>query len=430
VGFTQGADFPMELRKAFATLENHLEVIQDQINEGRFTEANERLLAVFPKETRTPAQAMVLGNMLYSVDTNLSYGLHKEVAGQLPSEPLVLLEWAMEQHRAGEHAGALAAYDAYSKQHPQFAPVHGLAADCLIRLGRTREAASRWKESENATEGTLVKLESLVCEIYKDPSLNQRRALLRAKAEKGDVDAAVRLIALDGRFEHDWWNEGPHHTYLLHDLPLLKAFPEDTRISAAQCLAECLLIEDPDADQIRAILDRHGLLIDRDKTLPSDPPLLSLLLGVAIRNEVLSRDESRLRFGQMLLADALRTKDADLFNILAFLEIGTERMASVEKQAWAATGQARFAAGYLVEELRRGTLQPTDALLINAMNQFPEDSVIMFVGTSMTDPPTEELLVQAIKAEYRRFSSIIGLIPRPSAKLLRVYFAKLDKIVN
>jgi hypothetical protein len=190
------------------------------------------------------------------------------------------------------------------------------------------------------------------------------------------------------------------------------------------------LIENPDADQIRAILDRHGLLIDRDKTLPSDPPLLSLLLGVAIRNEVLSRDESRLRFGQMLLADALRTKDADLFNILAFLEIGTERMASVEKQAWAATGQARFAAGYLVEELRRGTLQPTDALLINAMNQFPEDSVIMFVGTSMTDPPTEELLVQAIKAEYRRFSSIIGLIPRPSAKLLRVYFAKLDKIVN
>jgi hypothetical protein len=64
------------------------------------------------------------------------------------------------------------------------------------------------------------------------------------------------------------------------------------------------------------------------------------------------------------------------------------------------------------------------------MNPFPEDSVIMFVGTSMTDPPTEELLVQAIKAEYRRFSSIIGLIPRPSAKLLRVYFAKLDKIVN
>jgi predicted RNA polymerase sigma factor len=83
---------------------------------------------------------------------------------------LVLLEWAMEQHRAGEHAGALAAYDAYSKQHRQYAPVHGLAADCLIRLGRTREAASRWKESENATEGTLVKLESLVCEIYKDPS--------------------------------------------------------------------------------------------------------------------------------------------------------------------------------------------------------------------------------------------------------------------
>lgn len=421
------ADFESELREAVATVQVQLEPIQELVNEGQVSEANQRLLAVFPKEKRTPAQTMALGNLLYGIDTNLSYALHQEVARQLPTEPLVLMEWAMEQHRAGEYAGALAAYDAYSKQHPQYAPVHGLASDCLIRLGRIPEAAARWQKSEEARSGTLVQLESLVCEIYKDHSLQLRRAVLRSKTVKGDVEAAVQLIVLDGKFEFDWWNVGPHLTYLDQDRALLNKLAPGPRVKAAQCVVECLLLEDAEPNQMRSVLERHGLLVDPAKTLPSDPVLLSLLLGIAIRAEVLSAAEARLQFGEKILAEAVRTKNAELFNVVAFLSSGTDRMGELELQAWEATGQARFAAGYLVEQLSNKALQRSDPLLLKAMKQFPEDALIMYVATQLNDPPSEAMLVQAIKAEFRRFSAVLGIIPRPSAKLLRIYFSKLAK---
>jgi hypothetical protein len=258
--------------------------------------------------------------------------------------------------------------------------------------------------------------------------VEKRRADLRSKAQKGDTEAAVRLIALDGKYEIDWWNNGPNREHLQHDMPLLRGLPPNPRIKAALCTAECLMKQEPRAADIRVILSRYGYLIDPQKTLPSDSPLLSLMLGVAINSDLLTPAQGRQQFGEALRTRARTSKDPDLFNVLAYLHIDTEIEADIEKQAWEATNDPRFAAGYLAERLKQKSLQWNDPLLARALKQFPEDSWILAEAMAVNQSPDEELLVQAIKAEYCHFSATSGLIPHPSAQPLRRYFAQLARV--
>jgi len=395
------------------------------MNEGNFEKANQRLLALFPRDGRTPAQALALGNMLYTIDAKLSYALHKEAADRLGNEPLVQLEWAMEQHRAAEYAGALAAYEVYSKANPDFAPAHGLMADCLIHLGRPREAVARWQQSERARSGSLERFESLVCAIYKHPGQEERRAVLCGKA-LNDPNAAVELVVSDLDFEHDWWNRGPHRHHLSYDITLLRKFPVSLRLNAARCAAECALQEEPTAESTRRILMRQGFLIDSNATLPPDGALLAAMLNVAINVEVFTREKAREQFGARLREMAKNSKDASLHNVVAFLYEGTEVIAAVERDACDKTDDARFAAGYLAELMAQKSLKPGDPVLERALREFPENSFVVGIALSLKDTPDEKLLIQAIKAEYRHFS-IAGLIPRPSARPLRTYFQTLAK---
>lgn len=423
------ADLEQELSAAGAVVGTVREALEMRLADGRLTEANAQLLALFPEATRSAAECLLLGNMLYGMDQPLSYALHRQAAQQLPGETSAALEWGMEQHRAGEHSGALEAYDAFSAAHPQFAPVHGLAADCLIRLGRTRDAVLRWQRSEQARQGTLVQLETMVCEIYKDHTQQRRRAELYDQAAKGDIDAAVELVALDGDFERDWWNTGPMHSYLARDLALIEALPVDPRVMAARCTCACAM-GDGKADVVRASLIDGGMVIDPQRTLPHDPALTSLLLGFAIDAEIMTRTDALQWFGDRLLADARAAGDADLWNVVAYLNRDTPRIDALEKEAWEATGDARFAIAWLAMRVADGALEPDDPVLTVALQRHAENAWILRYAIAANAEPGEALLVQAITAEYRRFSATGGvsaLNGRPSARALRGYFTELAK---
>jgi glutamate dehydrogenase (NAD(P)+) len=77
----------------------------------------------------------------------------------------VLLEWALQQHRRKDFAGALKTYRTYLKMQPDYAPVFGLAAECAIRTDDITEALALWQKSERAGKGTLERFESLVCDV-------------------------------------------------------------------------------------------------------------------------------------------------------------------------------------------------------------------------------------------------------------------------
>lgn len=427
-----GSELEQDLRTANDELQSHMPRLNDLVNDGQLAQANEQLLNFYPQATRTAAQSLLLGNLLYNMDRNLSYTLHQEAAKAFPHEPIVQLEWAMEQHRAGEYGPALASYDIFSKANPDYAPVHGMAADCLIRLGRIRDAVERWKLSEKAKTGSLIDLESLVCAVYGNATLFQKRADFRAKAGQGDIDAAVRLIALDCDFERDWWNAGPQRAYIKNDLSVIDELKGD-RISAAKCTGECHLLEDAQAEDIRSILLKYRYLIDPAHTVPEDAQLLSLLLGIATSKKVMSLQEARSLFGKKLHDRATNSPDAALWNVVAFLYREQPELKAIEKEAWDATGDPRFALGYLAERPENDPLKADDPLLLKAMQQFPEDSWIMYLVITSTRQPTAEQLAQAIKAEFRHFSATgftSSINGRPSARTLRAYFSALSQLAK
>src|SRR6185295_11741135 len=155
-------DIRESMRGAMKKVEPVLKTAGELSLIGNVDEALQRILDTFPEKTRTPAQSLVLGNILYKEEPKLAYTLHKAAATAVPNEPHAQLEWAMEQHRAKEYAGALASYDTYLKAMPDHAPVWGVAAECLIRLGKTKEAVEYWMHSEMVQSGSIEDFETFV----------------------------------------------------------------------------------------------------------------------------------------------------------------------------------------------------------------------------------------------------------------------------
>ncbi len=424
------ADFQQDVMAAYEVVLPLMEDLEQRVLEGDVAGANSTLLEAFPETTRTPAQAFLLGNLLYGLAPEISFELHRSAAARLPDEPSVQLEWAMEQHRAGQHEGAAAAYAVFLKSYPDHAPAHGLAADCLLRLGRTADALTSWQLSERARTGTIEDFESLVCAVYFDATGELRRADLIARLRAGDEQAAVALIAMDCDFRKDWWNSGPRASHLAFDLDVIRKqdLPVTPELSAAICAAECgIAMGERNLGKIPESLKRHGLLVDADQTLPGDGAILSILLHAATRAGVLKEREARVQLAPKVLEMARAGADPALWNVAAFLHIGSEKMEAVDREAWHATGEARFAAGCLVERHKSGVLPADDPELLRAVEQFPEDSVIAMLyveAHEQADLPLKAPLIQAIKAEYRHFSPG-GFLPRPKAARLREYFQKL-----
>ena len=267
------ADGKAEIAEARAAIRPVLEAAESLVVEGRLDEANQALLAVFPAESRTAAQALTLGNVLFTQEPALSYELHKRAARDLPDEPSAIFEWAMEQHRAKEYPGAAESYAQYAEANPQYAPVLGLQAECLLRTGKIREAVEAWQRSEAAPQGTIEQFESLVCAVNSRKYPDRDRVAFRQKAQKGDLDAAARLIALDGAFETDWWNKGPRRNYLEVDLKLLReiGLKESPRMREILCAGECALAGDK-GPGVAESLRKHGFLLDVRATLPRTNP--------------------------------------------------------------------------------------------------------------------------------------------------------------
>ncbi len=427
------ADIQDDMQAAAGPVEKIISAAGPMLAEGRGAEVNAQLLAVFPEKTRTPVQALLVANVLFRQDSKDSYALHKFAAAALPNEPDAQLEWALEQHRAGEFAAAIATYAIVIKANPTYGPPLGMQAECLLRTGRTREAADAWMKSEQGS-GSLEDLESWVCEVHSGALPDQARGPLYAQAKAANSDAAVKLIILDCAFERDWWNIGPNAGYLAKDIDLLKQTtfaPTDAdRIRAALCAADCgIILANGDGDA-GAVLRRDGFLLDDKSTLPTDGQLLSTMLGAAESTNAITTAQARDRLGPAVLSQAKATKDPETFNVAANLYLRTDKIEDIDQLGWDATGDPRFAASLLVSLLADKKLTLDDPRLTKAAKQFPNDAVIAGIVLSLTrdaGKPTEAALVNAIEAEYSHFSNPGGLQDRPSAARLRSYFAELSK---
>jgi tetratricopeptide (TPR) repeat protein len=425
------ADLRKEEIQAYEKLKDVMPQCEEMVVDGRADAAAEKLLAVFPKETRTPAQSLLLGNLLFKQDHRAAYALHKDAAARLPNEADAQLEWAMEQHRAGEYSGASDTYSMVSKADPDNALLYGLWAECLLRTGKVDEAVKTWQKSEKASKGTLEALETFICDVNGHLYPDMERATLMSKTRAGDAKAAEQLIQLDCAFPSDWWNQGPRAKYLKRDLEVLKQVKlnDASKLSDMQCAAECgiILASEDDGDP-KGVLSKYGFIFDPAGTLPSNGQFLSTMLQAAMQNNAMTKEQVKSRWGATLLERAKSSRDAEFINTVAHFHVGTDKLAELDQIGWDNTGDARFAASLLAGIASNEPLAFDNPILRKALKQFPEDSMVASFNVSAARQANQnmrDVLVQAIKAEYHQLSFQHGLSQRRGAKALRVYFGIL-----
>ncbi len=160
------------------------------------------------------------------------------------------------------------------------------------------------------------------------------------------------------------------------------------------------------------------------------------MLSFALHSGELTDKQARQTFGEQVLALAQRTKDPEMYNAAARLYVGTDRLMEIDRAGWDATHDPRFAASLLSSLLAKDQLTIDDPRLAKALKEFPEDAYIagMAVALAKKDgKPLKPYVVNAIKAEYSKFSSggLLGAVsssPWPKAHRLRVYFQMLEKL--
>ncbi len=425
------ADFRQEVQSAYSEFNSALGNPGPFILEGRLQELSEKAVGIFPADTRSGAQALVLGNALFDFDPKAAYALHKEAVAKLPDEANAHLEWAMEQHRTGEFAGAAESYARYLQDNPEFALAWGLLAECRLQGGDIRAAVDAWKRSEAASIGTLVQFETFVCQVHTRKSLLWERAELSGKSKGGDIDAAERLIALDCDFERDWWNGGPHQDFLTYDLQFLQKieFKDKDRILEVLCAGEAAIASLAEPKKVAEILRRRGLLCDEVHTLPRSNRLLAPLIAAAEGSQAVAQAQARDYWGTKIWERAKASQDAEVYNVAAHLYLDSPELVEIQQQGWDATHDERFAVACLLRLAEKNQLDLKQADLVQAANLFPKNSIVAQIQLELAEDakePLEPYLVQAILAEYSRFIAR-GAIAPPSARILRSYFSRLDK---
>src|SRR5262245_49824874 len=151
----KAAEFTARVREVGKAYDLQEEKSGSLLLEGECGKANQALLDVVPEERRTPAHDFVLGNLLFRLDPAASYRLHERAHRGEPRHPFVVLEWALEQHRARRFAEAEALYAQFLAIAPD-PKVLALRSDCLLRLGRLAEAVAAWEAADSGENHTEI----------------------------------------------------------------------------------------------------------------------------------------------------------------------------------------------------------------------------------------------------------------------------------
>lgn len=398
--------------------------------QGETGRANAMLRSIV-RQSDNPATRFMVANLLYSFDPDVSYAWHRSAWEAFPEDPLTNLEWAMEQHRRGEFAGAVPCY------RRCFAAGLGanyiaLLADCLIRTGDLRGAVEAWDAAGHPTHHTSI--DFAIYEIYGKRSPLQRRSDLLASIHDGASDRIAALIELDLNFDRDWWNSNVFSPGLASDLDLARAIlGENSRDYAClAALAKLAQIQNAGPAQVAEVFRAAGF----DFAQPSELPRSTLALRAMVE-QMIQADVHK----PALLYDALENElwarakpeanDRDALHLLAFLAVRAEngRLEEIARYGWSVCHDPDFAASLAIELFAR---HPAEArgLVSDARRTHPEHAELAKLAYRLCDNPESDVdvIVDAIKAEYQDLS--YGLAIRDSYTLKSLFFRLKSALAN
>ena len=394
-----------------------------KLSDEGYPAAGNEILDELARQDGTPVAAFVVGNLLYGLDPAASYRLHRVAQRALPHEPLVALEVALEQHRRGEYAAAIANYrlPIATGTGAQFS---ALLADCLIRTGQLKAAVAAWNEAGHAKNHAAI--DFAICSVYGPLSPVQRRGDLIAKIEAGDLTKFADLILLDLAFDTDWWTAPVNDDALDRDLKNASQSlgRHDARYQALAVYAKLARVAVKKQSEIQKMLTDAKFVLGPGADLPADSRVARALCELAVTANLTTTADLWTTYEKELRA-RLEKEDRDALHLLCWLAAANHNpiLTQFDQQGWEEWNDPAFATSYMVDLYREKKLtSPTDSQLLAAMAISPDSATLNNLRIALAgDDVTNDMIVGAIKAEYRKLS--VGESQRDSTTLNTLFDA-------
>jgi hypothetical protein len=385
--------------------------------------AGNEILDELAREDGGPVAAFVVANTLYNSDPAASHRLHLRAQQALPHEPIVALELAMEQHRRGEYAAAIANYrlPIAAGTGRQFS---ALLADCLIRTGQLKAAVEAWNEADHAKHPTEI--DFAIFSVYGPLSPTRRRGDLIARIEAGDLARFTDLILLDLAFDPDWWTSRVNDDALDRDLKNASQLlgRKDARYQALAVYAKLVRVAVKKQSDIEQALTDAKLVLGPGAGLPADSHVARALCELAVAAKLTTPADLWTAY-EATLRSRLERKDRDALYLLCWLAAANRNpvLTQLDQLGWEEWKDPEFASSYVVDLFREKKLtSPTDSQLLAALAISPDNPTLTNLRMALAgEDVTNDMIVDAIKAEYRKLS--VGETIRDSSTLNSLFDA-------
>jgi hypothetical protein len=389
------------------------------------TDADKCILNIV-KSADTEYKKYLVGGLLYEIDRDKSFQLHKDAYTANPTDLNFILEYAIELHRKGEFAEAIKLYEKYTREKPEDFRINVWLADCYINLGEVDKSVSNWNKANHPKNHTGI--DFAIHTIYGRTDQIKIRNEYRKEIEKGNIQAFCSLIFLDMNWELDWWNSNIQEYFLREDILLgeniFNQHENDFGTTQAYIKIKRLSNAENKGDSIKSILMENKLIIGSNP-LPSNGQITSDLLRICLTNQIVSENDFFKQRGNELLQLAEKTKDKETLNIYAYLQAGVKGKVdeSIDKLGWTEFKDERFAVSYFIGKADKNRYD--DKELSQALLDFPNSSKLYWVKTNcakIENKPLKPHLIELVKREFKTLGSDQSHYSYP----LKSYFAYLQ----
>ena len=400
-------EFEPAMLAVLAELKTSLAQADQLVRAGKLDQSDALLLGAIARERWNGVHYFVFGNLYFAQRDDLALEFLTQAYRAYPEEPRTNLEYALIQHRTGNCAAALPAYERALAVEGMPSQWHAVRAECLLREGQHEQAVRAWAEASYET--ARVAIDRAIHAVHGERRPMRRWYGLRKRIEAGEVELAGMLVQLDTRWDHDWWNIERNADQLRADLRWLEGRPGITAddMTSLRLYAELM---DPklQAADARAALQKSGLVVGEGARLPKDSLIASGLFVAALQHGAATREALHGAHGAELQRRS-EAGDVEALNGLAFLsaEQSREELIALERAGWERHGDARFAAGLLGLLAAEGKLGKDSKLLAEIRTAFPDDAKVQSTALEVaitSGQGVREAYVAALAAEFTSLS--------------------------
>jgi hypothetical protein len=413
-------------RDKIETAKKELSTAMETFNSCIVNSVLDNCILTLMKSADNEYKKYVIGGLLYEIDKDKSFQLHKEAYLAKQDELNFILEYAIELHRKGEFEEATKLYEKYSKEKPEDFRVTVWLADCYINSGDIEKSISNWKKANHPKNHTSI--DFAIHTIYGRIDQIKLRNDNRKEIETGNIQNLYSLIFLDMNWELDWWNTNTQEYFLKEDVRLIESKLEKTNIDyntiqayiKIKKLSKSVNVD----DSIKMLLTNNKIIISSNP-LPTNGQIASDLLRICFINQLISEQEFYNNRGQELLKLAKETKDKELLNIYAYLQatVNGKVDVSIDKLGWTDFKDERFSISYFIGKADENRFD--DKELAQALIDFPNSSKLYWVKVNCAKIEKIKLrphLIELIKREFKTLGSDLSHYSYP----LKSYFGYLE----